>query len=65
MIKITRATHQGDWQIDLEFTSGEVGQVDLADLVKQSGSMVVPPRDPKVFGFFSSLARSLGATGSS
>jgi hypothetical protein len=52
MIKITHATHQGDWRIDLEFSSGEVGQVDLADLVKRSGSMVVPLRDPKAFGAF-------------
>ncbi len=52
MIKVTRATHHGDWRIDLEFSSGEVGQVDLADLVTRSGSMVVPLRDPKVFGAF-------------
>jgi hypothetical protein len=52
MIKITHARHQGDWRIDLEFSSGEVGQVDLADLVKRSGSMVVPLRDPKVFAAF-------------
>jgi hypothetical protein len=52
MIKITHATHGGDWRIDLEFSSGEIGQVDLAELVRRSGSMVVALRDPKAFGAF-------------
>jgi|HubBroStandDraft_1064217.scaffolds.fasta_scaffold00880_8 uncharacterized protein DUF2442 len=52
MIKVTRARHLGDRRIELEFSSGEVGQVDLADLVKRSGRMVIPLRDPKAFSAF-------------
>jgi hypothetical protein len=60
MIKIVRATHRGDYQIELEFSNGEVGLVDLSDLVQRPGSMVIPLRDPETFrGFF----LELGAVG--
>jgi hypothetical protein len=52
MIKITRATHRGDYRIELEFSSGEIGQVDLSELVQRSGSMVVPLRIPANFASF-------------
>lgn len=52
MIKIVRATHQGDYRIELEFSNGEVGLVDLSDLVQRPGSMVVPLRHPETFRAF-------------
>jgi len=52
MIKITRAMHRGDCRIELEFSSGDVGQVDLADLARKTGSMAAPLRDPATFGTF-------------
>ncbi len=56
MIKITRATHRGDCRIKLEVSTGEIGQVNLSDLVQRSGSMVAPLRSPATFaGFFLEL----------
>ena len=52
MIKIVRATHRGDCRVELEFSSGEVGQVDLADLAQRPGIMATPLRDAATFGAF-------------
>jgi uncharacterized protein DUF2442 len=56
MIKISRAKYLTDYRIELEFSSGEVGQVDLSELVQRPATMVTPLRDPETFrGFFLEL----------
>lgn len=56
MIKIVSARHLGDRQIELEFSTGEVGAVDLSDVAQKSGTMAAPLRDPATFrGFFLEL----------
>ena len=52
MIKVVRATHRADFQIELEFSTGEVGLVDLSELVGRPGSMVLPLRERATFRAF-------------
>ncbi len=52
MTKIRKATYVEAWKIRLEFSTGEVGTMDLADLVARDGAMVLPLRDPEYFRKF-------------
>lgn len=52
MIKIRKATYVEACKIRLEFSTGEAGTIDLAELVARDGSMVVPLKDPDYFRRF-------------
>jgi hypothetical protein len=53
MIRIIRATHLGDFNLELEFSDGTVGHCDFGPLATCDGPLAVPLRDPRVFLAFS------------
>jgi hypothetical protein len=52
MIKITRATYSGDFQIELCFSDGKTGFFDGKKLIQQKGSLLEPLHDESFFKRF-------------
>ncbi len=58
MIEVTRVEDVSDDKLRVAFSDGSVGEWDFADLLKRSGSMVQPLKDP---GFFARAFVEMGA----
>ena len=49
LVKITKVEPLGGYHLRLHFSDGTVGERDFSDLIKQSGTMSEPRRDPAYF----------------
>lgn len=52
MIKVLTARYLGDFKIELEFSSEELGVFDGRELLKREGALLVPLRDEAFFRRF-------------
>ena len=49
LIKVTKAEPIGGYRLRLRFSDGSIGERDFADVVRGSGAMLEPLRDPAYF----------------
>jgi hypothetical protein len=48
-VKVTKVKPLGGYRLRFHFSDGTAGERDLSDLLKQSGPMVEPLKDPSYF----------------